>query len=205
MTSGKLTSPAIAPPGGLSQSGLHWVQRQPALQEVPWLNVPPEKNHPKGETILKSQLRTMIPAAALALALILSWNSGAPPVSASDDRNGQIHLQKNCEPYHGQAGEHCTVTMSNLAEIPPGSNIYYDQAAGVPAGLLDSNIVLDTGNGSRGVGRCTLDFATHLGLCTFSDETGKLAKFTARVNVSFLGGTLWAWNGTYRFSPLPFR
>ena len=95
--------------------------------------------------------------------------------------------------------------MTNLAEIPPGSNINYDQDAGIPAGLLDSNIVLDAGHGNRALGRCTLDFPTHLGLCTFSDGTGKLAGFTARVNVSFLGGTIWAWNGTYGFSPLPSR
>jgi len=95
--------------------------------------------------------------------------------------------------------------MSNLAEIPSGSNIYYDQDPGIPAGLLDSNIVLDAGNGNRGLGRCTLDFASGLGLCTFSDGTGKLAGFTARVNVSFLGGTMWAWNGTYGFSPLHSR
>jgi hypothetical protein len=159
----------------------------------------------EGETILKNKLTTTISASAVALALILSLSSGVPPVSASEERNGHLQIQKNCEAYNRKAGGHCTVTMSNLAEIPSGSNIYYDQDLGIPAGLLDSNIVLDAGNGNRGVGRCTLDIATGLGLCTFSDGTGKLAGFTARVNVSFLGGPMWAFDGTYKFSPLPSR
>ena len=81
--------------------------------------------------------------------------------------------------------------------------MFYDQAAGVPSGMLDSNIVLDAGGGNGAVGRCTLDFSTERGLCTLSDGTGQLAGFTARVDVSHLGGTLWALNGTYSFNPLP--
>ena len=92
---------------------------------------------------------------------------------------------------------------SNLAEIVVGSPITYDQAAGIPAGLLDSNIVLDAGSGNRAVGRCTLDLTTAVGLCTFSDGTGPLAGFTARVKVTFVSGTLWAWDGTYSFNPPP--
>jgi hypothetical protein len=125
--------------------------------------------------------------------------------SASDERNGQLHVTKDCAANTGLPGSHCTIASSNLPEIPAGSNIYYDQALGIPTGLLDSNVVLDAGHGDRALGRCTLDLATGLGLCTFSDGTGRLAGFTARVNVSFLGGTLWAWNGTYRFRPEPDR
>jgi hypothetical protein len=146
-----------------------------------------------------------IAAAPVALALALWLSAGVAPVSASDREDGQLHIQKDCTGYTGAAGGHCTVTVSNLAEIPAGSFIYYDQAAGIPAGLLDSNIVLDATGGNRAVGRCTLDFSTGLGLCTFSDGTGRLAGFTARVNVSHLGGTLWAWDGTYNFNSLPDR
>src|ERR1019366_6212300 len=142
--------------------------------------------------------------ALLTLVLVAGF-VGVASVSASDGRNGQLHIQKDCTGYIGNAGGHCTVTLSNLAELPAGANIFYDQAAGVPTGMLDSNIVLDAGNGNRAVGRCTLDFSTGLGLCTFSDGTGQLAGFSARVNVSFLGGKLWAWDGTYSFSPLPPR
>ena len=86
------------------------------------------------------------------------------------------------------AGSFCTITSSNLSRILVGSTIVYDQAAGIPAGMLDSNVVLDAGNGNRAVGRCTLDFSTGLGLCTFSDGTGRFAGFQARVEVSYLGG-----------------
>ena len=154
---------------------------------------------------MKNKLTNTISASALALALILSLSSGAPPVSASEERNGQLHLQKDCTEYFGNAGDHCTVTLSNFEKIPTGSHIFYDQAAGVPAGMLDSNIVLDAGGGNRGMGRCTLDLKTGLGLCTFSDGTGTLAGLTARVNVSCLGGPTCALNGTYSFNPLPPR
>ena len=140
--------------------------------------------------------------ALLTLVLIAGF-IGVASVSADDARNGQLHIRKDCTGFLGEAGGHCTVTLSNFAKIPTGSHIFYDQAVGVPAGMLDSNIVLDAGGGNRAVGRCTLDLSIGLGLCTLSDGTGQLAGFTARVDVSYLGGTLWALNGTYSFNPLP--
>jgi hypothetical protein len=148
---------------------------------------------------MKSKTVTII--VSLTLALVICSSAGS--VSANDERNGRVHITKDCTPYNGLAGGHCTIASSNLLEIPPGSNVYYDQVIGVPAGLLDSNVVLDAGNGNRALGRCTLDGSTGLGLCTFSDGTGQLAGFTARINVSFLGGKLWAWEGTYSYSSLP--
>jgi hypothetical protein len=145
---------------------------------------------------------------ALAGVIVLTLSRGAAPVSAQSGRNGQLHATKVCLQYTGLPGGHCTIASSSLAEIVPGSTVYYDQALGIPAGLLDSNVVLDAGNGNRAVGRCTLDLTTALGLCTFSDGTGQFAGFSARVNVSRLGGAdghLWALDGTYSFSPLPPR
>ena len=133
-------------------------------------------------------------------ALVLS--TGATSVSASGERTRKLHVTKNCSEYHGAAGEWCTVTVSNLRRLPVGTKVLYSQALGVPAGLLDSNVVLDAGNGNRAVGRCTLDLETGLGLCTFSDGTGLLAGFQARVEVSYVGGADgfdWAWEGTYSF------
>jgi hypothetical protein len=151
------------------------------------------------------KLKGLTTVIALLTVVLVAGYVRVASVSASDGRNGQLHIQKDCTGYSGNPGGHCTVTLSNHAEIPAGSNIFYDQGAGVPTGMLDSNIVLDAGSGNRAVGRCTLDFSTGLGLCTLSDGTGQLAGFTARVNVSFLGGKLWAWDGTYSFSPLPPR
>jgi hypothetical protein len=157
---------------------------------------------------MKLKVMTTIFALVLiagSVALALSLSTGAASVSASEARNGQLHIVKDCTSNTGLPGGYCTVVTSNLAEIPVPSYIFYDQAAGTPAGLLDSNIVLDAGSGNRAVGRCTLDLSKGLGLCTCSDGTGQLAGFTARVNVSHLGGKMWAWDGTYSYSPLPPR
>ena len=57
--------------------------------------------------------------------------------------------------------------------------------------------MIDAGSGNRAVGRCTLDLATGLGLCTFYDGTGELAGFEARVDVTCSGGPDCDWDGTY--------
>ena len=137
---------------------------------------------------------------ASAAALTPALRIGVASVSASP-RSGRLHVTKECSQYNGTAGSSCTITSANLAEIGTDSKVFYDQAAGIPTGLLDSNIVLDAGNGNRAVGRCTLDFSALRGLCTFSDGTGQLAGFHARVEVSYISGADWAWDGTYSFSP----
>ena len=66
---------------------------------------------------------------------------GVASVSASA-RKGDLHVTKECSQYNGAAGSFCTITSSNLTEILIGSRVFYDQAAGIPTGLLDSNVVL---------------------------------------------------------------
>lgn len=119
------------------------------------------------------------------------------------DNVGEIHVTKDCSAYTGAAGGYCTVTSSNLAAIRVGSKIFYDQAAGTPPGLLDSDIILDAGTGNRAIGHCTLDLGTNRGLCTFSGGTGQFAGFRARVDVSLASGSAgsYRWDGTYSFSP----
>ena len=133
-------------------------------------------------------------------ALIPDPRTAVAQVSASA-RKGSLHVTKECSKYDFTAGSSCTITSSNLSEILIGSKVFYDQPANVPTGLLDSNVVLDAGDGDRAVGRCTLDLSTFLGLCTFSDGTGRFSGFRARVEVSYLG-TDWdfAWDGTYSFT-----
>jgi hypothetical protein len=144
-------------------------------------------------------------------ALVLVAGFAALASAASDGKGnlhgkGDLHVTKECTEYHGLSGDYCTITSSNLAEIEVGSKVYYDQAAGTPTGLLDSNIVLDAGNGNRAVGRCTLDLGSGLGVCTFSDGTGQFAGFHARVDVSPpTSGDDWFWEGTYSFDPVPRR
>ena len=165
------------------------------------------------ETTMKLKVMTTIFALALVVgvvALTLSLSSGAASVSASTARNGDLHVTKECSQYNGNAGDFCTITSSNLAEIVVGTRVNYDQAAGIPAGLLDSNIVLDAGNGNWAVGRCTIyagNILGTVGVCTFSDGTGRFAGFHARVNVSTSDPNFinYNWDGTYGFSPVPER
>jgi hypothetical protein len=159
--------------------------------------------HRKGRTmkftITNSVVAVPLTVAGLA-ALTLGLSTGVASVSASSPRNRDLRVTKECSSYTGTAGAFCTITSSNVAEIKVGSKVLYDQAAGIPAGLLDSNVVLDAGNGNRALGRCTLVFATGRGLCTFSDGMGLFAGFHARIDVSSLGAPNWAWDGTYGFT-----
>ena len=151
--------------------------------------------------------RLLIVGACAGLALTIS--TGGSRVKASSEReddtarSGRLHIKKDCSSYTRLAGGFCTIVESTLAEIPPGSVVYYTQAFGIlnPA-WLDSNVVLDTGNGNKAVGRCTVDFSIATpGVCTFSDGTGQLAGFTARVNVSTspTPPADFFWDGTYSF------
>jgi hypothetical protein len=141
-------------------------------------------------------------------ALTLSLTKGAVSVAAQSGRNGQLHVTKLCNATTGTyPGSYCTIESSNLAEIKVDSTVYYDQVGNVPTGMLDSNVVLSVGTGDWAVGRCTLDLTTNLGLCTFSDGTGPLTGFSARVDVSLdpTNPALYHWDGTYSFSPEPGR
>jgi hypothetical protein len=134
---------------------------------------------------------------------VLMLSSGASRVSAQSDRSGTLHIVKDCSAYNRMAGGTCTIVKSNLAEIPPGSLVHYTQAFGIlnPA-WLDSNVVLDAGNGNKAVGRCTVDFSIATpGVCTFQDGTGRLAGFTARVAVSTspTPPADFTWDGPYSF------
>ena len=130
-------------------------------------------------------------------ALTLSMNAGT--AWASEGRSGELHVTKECSQDKGNPGDFCSITYSSLTEITVGAKVFYDQAINIPKGLLDSNVVLDSGNGNRALGRCTLDLTTGLGLCTFSDGTGDFAGFHARVQVDCRSGC--RWDGRYSFKP----
>src|SRR5687768_2128500 len=70
-----------------------------------------------------------------------STSANAPSLAASSPRSGDFQLTKECSTYTGQAGDHCTVTVSNLKAIEIGTTFTYEQA--VVNGVLDSDIVLD--------------------------------------------------------------
>jgi hypothetical protein len=145
----------------------------------------------------------LVPPVAIALLSV-----GVASATESFGRRGLVRITKECTQYTGAAGAFCTITSSNIAAIPVGSRVLYSQAAGVPANMLDSNVVLDAGNGNRAVGRCTLDMLTGTGLCTFSDGVGRLAGFQARVDVTppAAGSVDWSWRGIFGFDSFwPWR
>ncbi|MBV9438220.1 MAG: hypothetical protein JOZ44_19325 [Acidobacteria bacterium] len=140
-------------------------------------------------------------------ALNFSTGRAMPTVSASELR-GNLHIVKTCPQYveaHGAAGSHCTITASDVPQIPVGTVVYYDQTAGaplgsgVPAGFIDSNALVYVAPGDWAVGRCTVDESSFTGLCTFSNGVGALAGFRARIDVSPAGGVDFNWDGRYNF------
>jgi hypothetical protein len=135
----------------------------------------------------------------LPLVVSFALTTGVVSVSASgpSERTGSLHVTKECGDYHGKPGDFCSIMSSNLPAIKVGAKVFYDQADGIPNGILDSNVVLDAGAGNRAVGRCTVDDTTNLGLCTFSDGTGQFAGFQARVLVDCT--SICRWDGAYRF------
>jgi hypothetical protein len=125
----------------------------------------------------------------------------APVSSAnqSSPRSGDLIIRKDCHLYAGQAGDICTITESSLEAIEVGSTITY--ASSVVSGFLDTDIILDLpGPGNNAAfGHCSLSLATGVGECRLSGGTGKFTQLHARVAVSPLGGSDFAWNGTYGY------
>ena len=154
----------------------------------------------------------IIPSLVVALAstvMLLLTSS----VALADAKHRQLHVTKECPgDATGAPGGSCTITSSNLAlldgaQVLYGQPPYHRSDPNADPNFLDSNVVLDAVTGDRAVGRCTLDFETVRGLCTFSDGTGALAGFEARVDVSFVcdPGCHFRWDGTYGFRPKPHR
>jgi hypothetical protein len=138
----------------------------------------------------------------IALLLFITITLGS--ASASSKRKGELHLTKNCSTYTGAAGSFCVITSSDFPEIiANATKFFYDQPVGIPAGMLDSNVILDAGDGNRATGRCTLDLVALRGLCTFSDGTGRFTGFKARIDVVKIpdGTRDWSLEGTYSFDP----
>jgi hypothetical protein len=121
----------------------------------------------------------------------------ALPAVASAPRSGALHVTKNCGDYHGLAGDHCTITSSNVEAIPAGSRVVYTDAPG--AAVLDTDLVLQTRGANSAFGHVVLDRATGTGTVTFQGGTGQFKKFEATVEVTYLGGVDFAWDGTYSY------
>ena len=147
----------------------------------------------------------MLAAVVTSGILIACSDTTAPkevaPEGASFARSGRFHAEKDCSKYTAKAGDFCTITVSTLKEIEPGSTVTYASAAVGP--LVDSDVVLDLpGPGNNAAfGHCKVNLATIVGGCVFSGGTGKFQWFHAEVGLSYVGGAVFAWDGSYSFSP----
>jgi hypothetical protein len=131
----------------------------------------------------------------LALVLAAAAAGMVATAGSATPRSGALHVTKECGDYHGQAGEFCTITSSNIPQIKPGMRVVYLEALG--SNGLDSDIVLSRGPGSAAFGHVVLNATTSR--VTFSGGTGAFTGFEADVLVSEAGGS-WHWDGTYSFT-----
>lgn len=150
--------------------------------------------------MLRTPTRIAVVAASLLVvaASVLAVAASAQSGSRADHRWRPFHLTKECSQHSGGIGAYCTVTSSNLRAIRVGTRIFYAQAA-APDGSLDSDVILYAGRRNTATGHCAVN-AAGSGRCTLSGGTGTLDGIRARVDVSYLGGPNFAWDGTYRFS-----
>ena len=116
-----------------------------------------------------TQPRRRSPSAKAILGLLLAIvAAGAFAVASSADsspRSGELHVTKQCRDYHGLAGQHCTITSSNIPEIKVGSNVVYASAAGDPTpGQLNSDLVIDGPGNNTAYGHVVLDVSTGTGV-----------------------------------------
>jgi hypothetical protein len=138
----------------------------------------------------------LILAVALAGALAIASQAGN---AASSSHSRALRVAKECtSTYHGQPGEFCTITRSNLGAIPAGSKVFYFEAA--QAGGLDSDLALYAGPGNVALGHVTLSLTTFTGVITFRGGTGDFRGFRAEADVTYdAKHDLWHWDGQYRY------
>ncbi|MGZ4332703.1 MAG: hypothetical protein ACXVRJ_00300 [Gaiellaceae bacterium] len=134
------------------------------------------------------------------VALVLLGLVLAVPALASAPRSGTLHITKNCDEYTGESGSFCTITSSNLWAIPAGSRVVYASPPG-DNGVLDSEIVVYTRGANAAFGHVVLDLGTGpgTGTVTLSGGTGQFKSFSATVDVSYLGGADFGWDGGYSY------
>lgn len=144
-------------------------------------------------------------------AIALSILTGPTSATAQEGQKGQIHIQKVCPSttFTGANGSYCSVTVSDQVALPIATKIYYNGLPAVQEGeqaFLDSPVVVYVGTTDWAIGRCTVNLANAQGLCIVTDGVGRLAGFSARIDVriDFATGVTY-WDGTYSFRSLPAR
>jgi hypothetical protein len=153
--------------------------------------------------------RIALPVLALILAGACSGKDATAPTAklapsaASADResarSGYLHAIKNCEGYAGLPGQSCTLTSTNLKQIPAGTKVVY--TSGLGAGVLESAITLypPDNNGGVAIGHVSLNLATKTGTAWITGGSGVFKHFRATVAIAYVSGRNWTWDGPYTF------
>jgi len=147
---------------------------------------------------MKRTLSTPRTLLALLTAVVLAYALAVPAI-ASTSRHGILSVTKECSNYAGGAGDHCTVTSSNLNAIPVGATVVYTSAADFVALELHSDLVINARGANAIYGHVDLDLVTGIGTVILSGGTGQFEKFSGTVAVAPLGGADFGWYGTYSY------
>ncbi len=136
----------------------------------------------------------------LVLAATMIACFGMPTVVAAASAPTAAHLVKDCGTFSGAPSSFCTITVSDLEALPPGSKIVYLGPVLDNAYFLSSNVVADAGLNGKATGYCVFNGKTSTGLCSFWKGTGALAGFTAIFDVTVDSSGLFHLDGTYYFA-----
>ena len=135
-----------------------------------------------------------VAGAILALAVVI------PLTSASAGSTLQpLHVTKECSQFTGDTPSFCTITGSNLDAIRVGTKVMYWGPVLTDPNFMSSRVVLRAGHGNRAFGYCQTIADPYHGTCTFWKGTGALSGFHASVDVTYVSGADFDWDGTYLF------
>jgi hypothetical protein len=137
------------------------------------------------------------------LVLVLAVGIAATAGFARSQRNGALHVTKECSVYDPTvAGSFCTITSSNIAAIRAGMRVIYASPADLSTGRLDSDLVIEGPGHNAAFGHVVLDLQTLSGIVTLSGGTGRFAHFDAGpLTVACPAFPACSWDGPYKFSP----
>ena len=142
----------------------------------------------------------------LAVVMVAAFATAGSAENPGSPRSGQLHVEKECSQFSGQAGGFCTITASNLNAIRPGMKVVYTNphVVGISAPfVLSSDLYVDGPGNNDAYGHVDLTIGTWTGPLTLSGGTGRFSGFHATITVTCDQpfGTPCAWDGPYNFTP----
>ena len=78
-----------------------------------------------------------------------------------------LTITKECSQYTGTIPSFCTITSSNLSQIPAGTKVFYWGPVIADPNFLSSKVVARAGHGNRAIGWCAVIQNPYHGVCTF--------------------------------------